>query len=122
MLELLYATGIRRSELADLALYDLDPERGTLAVRQGKGRKDRMVPRGERLESGRDLRSGSCRCAAVSRMNKRRSGSGGTHRRTDTTCPKDDDRGREVWGARWGLLEGPPGGTALPGRVLRLSR
>ncbi len=48
MLELLYATGIRRSELANLALYDLDGERGTLMVRQGKGRKDRMVPLGLR--------------------------------------------------------------------------
>jgi integrase/recombinase XerD len=48
MMELLYATGIRRAELANLALFDLDIERRTLAVRQGKGRKDRMVPIGER--------------------------------------------------------------------------
>lgn len=48
MLEVLYSTGIRRSELAHLVLFDLDVERSTLLVRQGKGRKDRMVPIGSR--------------------------------------------------------------------------
>jgi integrase/recombinase XerD len=48
MLEVLYSTGIRRGELANLSLFDLDVERSTLLVRQGKGRKDRMVPIGER--------------------------------------------------------------------------
>jgi integrase/recombinase XerD len=48
MLEILYATGIRRSELARLKVFDLDAERLTLAVRQGKGRKDRMIPTGPR--------------------------------------------------------------------------
>jgi integrase/recombinase XerD len=48
MLEVLYSTGIRRSELAHLAIFDLDAERGTLMVRQGKGRRDRFVPIGER--------------------------------------------------------------------------
>lgn len=48
MLEVLYSTGIRRGELAHLSLFDLDVERSTLLVRQGKGRKDRMVPIGER--------------------------------------------------------------------------
>jgi len=48
MLEVFYSTGIRRSELAHLAIFDLDVERSTLLVRQGKGRKDRMVPIGER--------------------------------------------------------------------------
>jgi integrase/recombinase XerD len=48
MLELLYATGIRRAELARLQVFDLDAERLTLAVRQGKGRKDRMIPTGAR--------------------------------------------------------------------------
>ena len=48
MLELFYATGVRRSELAGLRVFDLDTERLTLAVRQGKGRKDRMIPTGER--------------------------------------------------------------------------
>ena len=48
MLEVLYSTGIRRGELANLSLFDLDVERSTLLVRQGKGRKDRMVPIGSR--------------------------------------------------------------------------
>jgi integrase/recombinase XerD len=48
MLETFYGTGIRRSELARLNLRDLDVDRHTLMVRQGKGRKDRMVPIGPR--------------------------------------------------------------------------
>ena len=48
MIEVLYSTGIRRSELAGLAIFDIDQDRHTLLVRQGKGRKDRMVPIGER--------------------------------------------------------------------------
>jgi integrase/recombinase XerD len=48
ILETLYATGVRRSELVGLRLYDLDRERGTLLVRQGKGQRDRMIPIGER--------------------------------------------------------------------------
>jgi integrase/recombinase XerD len=48
MLEVLYSCGIRRGELAALAIFDIDTERQTLWVRQGKGRKDRMIPIGER--------------------------------------------------------------------------
>lgn len=48
MLETLYSSGIRRAELAQLSLYDVDTERGTLMVRQGKGRKDRLIPLGAR--------------------------------------------------------------------------
>lgn len=48
ILETLYSTGIRRMELARLTVYDLDRGRGTLMVRQGKGRKDRLIPIGER--------------------------------------------------------------------------
>jgi integrase/recombinase XerD len=48
MLEVLYSTGMRRSELAGLTVYDFDAERGTIMIRQGKGHKDRMVPIGER--------------------------------------------------------------------------
>ena len=47
ILETLYSTGIRRMEVIHLCVYDLDAERGTLMVRQGKGKKDRMVPIGE---------------------------------------------------------------------------
>jgi integrase/recombinase XerD len=48
LLEVLYSTGMRRMEVASLKLYDLDFDGGTLLIRQGKGRKDRMVPIGER--------------------------------------------------------------------------
>jgi integrase/recombinase XerD len=48
ILETFYSTGLRRVELVNLALYDLDAARGTLMVREGKGRKDRVVPIGRR--------------------------------------------------------------------------
>jgi len=48
LLETLYSTGMRRAELTNLRLYDIDRERGTIMVRQGKGKKDRMLPIGER--------------------------------------------------------------------------
>jgi len=48
ILETLYSTGMRRSELIGLALFDLDHERGTVMIRLGKGKKDRMIPIGER--------------------------------------------------------------------------
>jgi len=48
ILETLYSTGIRRMEVCNLRLYDVDYDRGTIMVRQGKGQKDRMVPIGER--------------------------------------------------------------------------
>ncbi len=48
ILETFYSTGIRRSELINLKLYDLRAGVGTLMVRSGKGRKDRVVPVGDR--------------------------------------------------------------------------
>jgi integrase/recombinase XerD len=48
MLETFYSTGMRRLELRRLKLWDLDSERGTVMIRQGKGAKDRMAPIGER--------------------------------------------------------------------------
>jgi integrase/recombinase XerD len=48
ILETFYSTGMRRMELANLAVYNLDMERGTLVVRKGKWRKDRVIPIGER--------------------------------------------------------------------------
>ncbi len=44
ILETFYATGIRVTELANLAPADVDTEERTLRVVQGKGRKDRAVP------------------------------------------------------------------------------
>jgi integrase/recombinase XerD len=48
ILETLYSSGIRRMELVQLGLYDVNPRSGELAVRGGKGGKDRIVPLGER--------------------------------------------------------------------------
>jgi integrase/recombinase XerD len=48
MLETFYACGIRRTELARLQVSDFDIERRTLHIRQGKGRRDRIIPTGER--------------------------------------------------------------------------
>ena len=48
ILETLYSTGIRRSELMNLKIIDADTRDGVLMVRQGKGRKDRVVPLGAR--------------------------------------------------------------------------
>ena len=47
IMELFYANGIRRAELADLNIYDIDFDKGNLMIRDGKGQKDRVVPVGE---------------------------------------------------------------------------
>ena len=62
MLEVLYATGMRRMELARLETSDIDSERAVILIREGKGGKDRLIPLGSRalhwvgvwLERGRD--------------------------------------------------------------------
>jgi len=51
ILETFYSTGIRRMELIRLHLFDLDIDRQTLMIREGKGKKDRMIPIGERALS-----------------------------------------------------------------------
>ena len=48
IMEVLYSTGIRRAELMRLNLGDIDRERGVVTIREGKGRRDRTVPIGER--------------------------------------------------------------------------
>jgi integrase/recombinase XerD len=48
LLELLYSTGLRRIEAAHLGIYDIDYSRRLVMVREGKGRRDRVVPVGER--------------------------------------------------------------------------
>src|SRR5947209_4386023 len=45
MLEVLYSSGIRVSELVELEMADIDLQEGALRVR-GKGRKDRLTPIG----------------------------------------------------------------------------
>ncbi|MCP4373532.1 MAG: tyrosine-type recombinase/integrase [Deltaproteobacteria bacterium] len=47
ILETLYSSGIRNSELRSLAVYDVDLNLLQLAIRKGKNAKDRVVPLGE---------------------------------------------------------------------------
>jgi integrase/recombinase XerD len=44
LVDLAIHTGLRRSELANLTVGDIDIERQVLIVRQGKGSKDRVIP------------------------------------------------------------------------------
>jgi integrase/recombinase XerD len=48
IMEVLYSTGIRRKEVVALTIFGFDQDRGTLWIRLGKGKKDRVVPVGER--------------------------------------------------------------------------
>jgi integrase/recombinase XerD len=54
ILELFYATGIRRTEMANLDHGDYDPSTRTLIVRKGKNGKSRMLPVGERAAAWLD--------------------------------------------------------------------
>ena len=44
MLSLIYACGLRRSELLNLKPNDIDSKRGILLIKQAKGKKDRIIP------------------------------------------------------------------------------
>ncbi|MFP4044743.1 MAG: tyrosine-type recombinase/integrase, partial [Rhodosalinus sp.] len=46
ILETVYSTGMRRMELVNLTVHDIDHERGIIRIVQGKGQKDRYVPIG----------------------------------------------------------------------------
>lgn len=48
LLELLYSTGMRRMEAVRLLLGSVDLAERLVVIREGKGRKDRIVPLGER--------------------------------------------------------------------------
>ncbi len=52
IISLLYDCGLRRFELLNIEIQDLDFDRKMLHIRQGKGRKDRYVPLGELLIRG----------------------------------------------------------------------
>lgn len=49
MLSLIYSCGLRRSELLNLTLNDIDSKRGLIIIRQAKGRKDRIAPLSEKI-------------------------------------------------------------------------
>lgn len=49
MLSLIYSCGLRRGELLQLRLRDIDYKRRMIFIHQAKGRKDRMVPLSEKI-------------------------------------------------------------------------
>jgi integrase/recombinase XerD len=49
MLSLIYSCGLRRSELLNLKLKDIDSKRGLVIIRQAKGKKDRITPLSEKI-------------------------------------------------------------------------
>src|SRR5690606_4016386 len=49
MLILIYACGLRRSELLSLKVTDVDSKRGILLIKQAKGKKDRITPLSTKL-------------------------------------------------------------------------
>ncbi len=49
MIELLYSSSLRRSEVVQLQLKDYDPDTGSLKVRQNKTKKMKVVPIGEQV-------------------------------------------------------------------------
>jgi integrase/recombinase XerC len=65
MLEVLYSSGIRVSELVELEMQDLDLQEGVLRVK-GKGRKDRLTPIGSQaikaMQRYFELRQADSRC------------------------------------------------------------
>src|SRR4051795_4807888 len=67
MLEVLYSSGIRVSELVELEMADLDLQEGVLRVK-GKGRKDRLTPIGSQaikaLQRYFELRGREPKCQA----------------------------------------------------------
>lgn len=86
ILEVLYSTGLRRREGANLDVGDLDLVGGYCWVREGKGRKDRVVPLGkkaiDRLQSYLDavrpilLRGQETGALFLNRLGRRLSGQG----------------------------------------------
>jgi integrase/recombinase XerD len=55
ILEILYSSGLRRMELLHLKLYDVDQKHGLVTVREGKGKRDRVVPIGDRALAWLDV-------------------------------------------------------------------
>jgi site-specific recombinase XerD len=52
VLAMLYGCGLRRHELCNIKIQDVDLDRKMLHIREGKGRKDRYVPIGDCLSRG----------------------------------------------------------------------
>ena len=54
MMEVLYSSGLRVSELVAMEMQDMDPHEGIVRIR-GKGRKDRLTPIGTRAVKALDI-------------------------------------------------------------------
>lgn len=67
LLETIYASGIRRKEAAGVGVFDVDLGRGVLQVRHGKGRRERVVPLGERATAWLDKYISQARPQLVTR-------------------------------------------------------
>ena len=61
ILELLYSSGLRVSEISDLALQDVDLRNGFLRVSSGKGSKERVVPVGDKAIQAIEVYLGASR-------------------------------------------------------------
>lgn len=48
MMETLYSTGMRRAELMRLQIGEISHNQSTVMIRQGKGKRDRVIPIGDR--------------------------------------------------------------------------
>jgi integrase/recombinase XerD len=51
IIELIYSTGLRRNEVSNLSIYNIDFNESILRVKEGKGKRDRLVPLGEVIKS-----------------------------------------------------------------------
>ena len=71
-----YGAGLRRSELVRLRIKDIDLERGTLTIRQGKGDKDRMTVLPKSL---REAVAAQVEAARIVWQADRRAGLAGVH-------------------------------------------
>ena len=71
-----YGAGLRRAELVRLRIKDIDLDRGTLTVRQGKGDKDRMTILPKSL---RDAVAAQVEAARIVWLADRRAGLAGVH-------------------------------------------
>lgn len=49
MLSLIYSCGLRRSELLNLKIKDVDSKRNLIVIKQSKGKKDRIAPLSEKI-------------------------------------------------------------------------
>lgn len=108
MLEVLYCTGIRRSELARLNIRDIDRDRKTLMVRQGKGKKDRLVPIHHRCITWLNAYLTDSRPKLVTEPDD---GTPVPHRRRHRVLPRPVDAARP--GSRESLRGGERGGVSL---------